>query len=68
MLNPVAWIVSRFRDWKFKRAFDRAPVKLLGTLHVKEVMGNLYAVTLEEIPPRHNNGPEHFCNDCGGRP
>lgn len=52
MMNPIAWVVSCFRDWKFYRDFDRAPIKMLGAMYVKEVQGNLYAVDIEVIPPR----------------
>ena len=60
MYNPIMWAVSRFKDWKFKRAFERAPVKRLGDMYVKDVQGNLYAVDkplfvasdMEVIPPK----------------
>jgi hypothetical protein len=52
MTNPIMWAVSRFKDWKFYRAFDRAPIKRLGNGYVKEVQGNLYAVDIEVIQPK----------------
>jgi hypothetical protein len=43
------WAVAKFKDWKFYRAFDRAPIKRIGqnmrtATYVKEVNGNLYVV------------------------
>lgn len=52
MMNPIMWAVSKFKDWKFKRAFDRAPIMRLGEIFVKEVYGNLYAVDLRIVPAK----------------
>lgn len=52
MINPVIWIMSKLNDWKFRRAFAHAPIKLLGNMYVKEVYGNLYAVDIEVIPAK----------------
>lgn len=49
MLNPFIWLRGKLSDWKFHRAFERAPIKKLGAIYVKEVMGNLYAVDIEEV-------------------
>jgi hypothetical protein len=55
MINPITWAVSKYRDWKFYRDFDRAPIKRLGEIFVKEVQGNLYAVTLEIVPAKKSH-------------
>lgn len=47
MYNPIEWIINKHKAWRFKRAFDRAPIMCLGEIFVKEVQGNLYAVDLE---------------------
>jgi hypothetical protein len=52
MMNPLMRVVSRYKDWKFYREFDRAPIKRLGEIFVKEVQGNLYVVTLEIVPAK----------------
>jgi hypothetical protein len=55
MFNPIMWAVSRYRDWKFYREFKAAPIKRLGDIFVKEVQGNLYAVTLEIVPAKSHD-------------
>ena len=55
MFNPIMWVRGKLSDWKFRRAFERAPIKKLGDMYVKEVLSNLYAVDIEVIPPKVNN-------------
>jgi hypothetical protein len=50
-MNPIAWAVSRYKDFMWRREFARLPIKKLGNVHVKEMRGSLYVVDVEDITP-----------------
>lgn len=54
MYNILVWVVIKYNVWKFNREFNRAPIKRLGDIFVKEVQGNLYAVDLEIVPAKRS--------------
>jgi len=49
MVNPLSLLRAKWSDYKWRRAFERAPIKRIGenqrtATYVKEVMGGIYVV------------------------